>query len=193
MWRIYVLKGAPKVHGCCQGSAGAVATNRRQPGTNSDWTPPLRVPLHQRGIRFRANAYLYVCLAADLCLNGSYDLAQFKQKPLDLCETCCPTRSNKALSLISKRLLVPRSASRCSRLATGGLINRQPPKLSQSLQALRHMAPQQAVLQTAGRRRSKPGKKKASGGDETLLLLFGDALVTALWVLISSLFAEVGV
>jgi hypothetical protein len=55
------------------------------------------------------------------------------------------------------------------------------------------MAPQQAVLQTAGRRRSKPGKKKASGGyDETLLLLFGDALVTALWVLISSLFAEVG-
>ena len=54
------------------------------------------------------------------------------------------------------------------------------------------MAPQQAVLQTAGRRRSKPGKKKTSGGDETLLLLFGDALVTALWVLISSLFAEVG-
>ncbi len=53
------------------------------------------------------------------------------------------------------------------------------------------MAPQQPVLHTAGRRRSKPGKKKAAG-DDTLLLLFGDAFVTALWVLVSSLFAEVG-
>jgi geranylgeranyl pyrophosphate synthase len=52
------------------------------------------------------------------------------------------------------------------------------------------MAPQQAVMPTAGRRRSKPGKKKAAG-DDTALLLFGDAFVTALWVLISSLFAEV--
>jgi hypothetical protein len=45
-------------------------------------------------------------------------------------------------------------------------------------------------MPTAGRRRSKPGKKKAAG-DDTALLLFGDAFVTALWVLISSLFAEV--
>lgn len=107
---------------------------------------------------------------------------------------------NKALSLTSKSLLVPLRASRCKQALNRRLIkqeaqlliNRNLLKLSQSLQALRHMAPQQAVLQTAGRRRSKPGKKKASGGDETLLLLFGDALVTALWVLISSLFAEVG-
>lgn len=55
------------------------------------------------------------------------------------------------------------------------------------------MAPQQPVLHTAGRRRSsRAGKKKAGGGDDTLVLLFGDAFVTALWVLISSLFAEVG-
>lgn len=52
------------------------------------------------------------------------------------------------------------------------------------------MAPQQAAPQTAGRRRSRAGKKKASGND-TALLLFGDAFVTALWVMISSLFAEV--
>jgi hypothetical protein len=52
------------------------------------------------------------------------------------------------------------------------------------------MAPQQAAPQTAGRRRSRAGKKKASG-DDTALLLFGDAFVTALWVMISSLFAEV--
>jgi hypothetical protein len=54
------------------------------------------------------------------------------------------------------------------------------------------MAPQQPVLHTAGRRRSKPSKTKKASGDDTLLLLFGDAFVTALWVLISSLFAEVG-
>lgn len=48
------------------------------------------------------------------------------------------------------------------------------------------------VLQTAGRRRSsKHSSKKKGGGDEWLLLLFGDCFVTALWVMISSLFAEV--